>query len=274
MNLDKALQIASGTDVGKVRKHNEDSLAVDAARGLVILADGMGGHNAGEIASGMATNLIKTEIGSALDEHHSFAIDPETGRSEAQDLLRDQITKANSSIYQISQSQSRYSGMGTTLVAALFYDNRVTVAHVGDSRLYRLRGDTLEQLTKDHSLIQEQLDIGVITREEAEHSTNQNLVMRALGVEEEVVPEMHDFDTQPGDLYLLCSDGLTDMVNDDDITGLLKAAGTDLDACAQSLVQRANDNGGRDNVSVVLIRVARDYAASRRFLSKLVARLS
>jgi serine/threonine protein phosphatase PrpC len=268
MNLDQALQIVSETDVGMVRSHNEDSVASDVSRGLVVLADGMGGYNAGEVASGMATTVIVTEMQNVLDQHVSFENDPKTGQSDAQKLLRSHIAKANTSIYQASQSQPQYAGMGTTLVVALFHDNKMTVAHIGDSRLYRMRGEELKQITKDHSLLQEQIDSGLITPEQAKQSANKNLVTRALGIDPAVEPEIHDYDTRPGDIYLLCSDGLCDMVSDEDIGMALQTLGANLKLCAQQLVQMANDNGGRDNVSVILIRVLNDYAAPRGFLAK------
>jgi len=268
MNLEQALQIVSETDPGMVRSHNEDSVASDVSRGLVVLADGMGGYNAGEVASGMATTVIVTEMQNALDRHVSFDVDPKTGQSQAQKLLRDHIAKANTSIYQASQSQPQYAGMGTTLVVALFHDNKMTVAHIGDSRLYRMRAEELKQITKDHSLLQEQIDSGLITPEQAKLSANKNLVTRALGIDPAVDPEIHDYDTLPGDIYLLCSDGLCDMVSDEDICMALQMLGANLKLCAQQLVQMANDNGGRDNVSVILIKVLHAYAAPQGVLAK------
>jgi protein phosphatase len=269
MNLEQALEIASYSDPGMVRSHNEDSIASDASKGLVVLADGMGGYNAGEVASGMATTVLVTELQQLLDDHAPHQLDSESGQSLAQKLLREQIAKTNTSIYQASQSQPQYAGMGTTLVVALFYDNRMTVAHIGDSRLYRLRGEEFRQVTRDHSLLQEQIDSGMITLEQAKLSQNKNLVTRALGIDPAVDPEIHDYETQPGDIYLLCSDGLCDMVGDEDIGMVLHTLGANLKLCAHQLVQMANDNGGRDNVSVILVRVVRDYAAPRGVVAKL-----
>jgi PPM family protein phosphatase len=270
MNISEALEIASGTDPGIVRSNNEDSIASDASRGLVVLADGMGGYNAGEVASGMATTVIMTELQQTLVEHPPYEIDPQTGKMLAQNILANQIARANASVYQASRSQPQYAGMGTTLVVALFYDNRMTVAHVGDSRLYLLRGGVFKQITKDHSLLQEQIDGGIITPEQAKKSANKNLVTRALGVDATVESEIHDYDTLPGDLYLLCSDGLCDMVSDEDIDNALQALGGNLKLCVQQLLQMANDNGGRDNVSVILVRVLREYPAPRGYLSKVL----
>ncbi len=269
MDLSEALEIASGTDPGMVRSNNEDSVAADASKGLVVLADGMGGYNAGEVASGMATTVITTELQQILKSQAPQEVDERTGKRLAEKLLQDQIAKANTSIYQASQSQPQYAGMGTTLVAALFYDNKLSVAHVGDSRMYRQRGSAFTQVTKDHSLLQEQIDSGLITPEQAKSAANKNLVTRALGIDPTVEPEIHEYDAQPGDIYLLCSDGLCDMVNDEDISMALEQLGANLRLCVAQLIQMANDNGGRDNISVILARVKREYPAPRGVVAKL-----
>lgn len=269
MTLSGALEIASCTDPGMVRSHNEDSIASDGDKGLVVLADGMGGYNAGEVASGMATTVIITELQQLLDRNDPYEMDEQSGQVIAHKMLREQIAKANTSIFQASQSQPQYAGMGTTLVVALFYDNRMTVAHIGDSRLYRLRGEDFRQITRDHSLLQEQIDSGVITPQQAKQSQNKNLVTRALGIDPVVEAEIHDHDTQPGDIYLLCSDGLCDMVSDDDIGLALQTLSSNLKLCAQHLVQTANDNGGRDNVSVILVRVLRSFPAPRGVVDRM-----
>lgn len=270
MRITEALQIVSLTHPGMVRAHNEDSVGIEAASGLVLLADGMGGYNAGEVASGIAISVTATEIARYLQ--HASAIDknPETQEELAVSLLSDNIKKANTSIYQASQSQPQYAGMGTTIVAALFYDNRVAVGHVGDSRLYRLRDEKLISVTKDHSLLQEQIDIGMISVEEARYSKNKNLVTRAVGIDEEVEPEVHVYDVLLGDIYLLCSDGLNDMVEDDDIESVLYAMQGNLPLAAEQLIQMANDNGGRDNVSVMLVKVLADFSAPRSVWVKLL----
>jgi protein phosphatase len=158
--------------------------------------------------------------------------------------------------------------MGTTLVVALWHDNKMAVGHIGDSRLYRWRGGTLEQVTRDHSLLQEQIDSGMITKEQARHSQNKNLVTRAVGIDPEVETEVHTYPVQPGDVYLLCSDGLSDMVSDEDIQTTLTSLHSNLPLAAEQLVQQANDNGGRDNVSVILVRVVREFAAHAGLLDK------
>ena len=269
MDLNEALEIVGATDPGMVRSNNEDSIASDVTSGLVVLADGMGGYNAGEVASGMATTVITTELQQLIERQPPYAVEESTGKTQAVKMLRDQIAKANTSIYQASQSQPQYSGMGTTLVVALFYDNRMAVAHVGDSRLYRQRGGDFKQVTKDHSLLQEQIDAGMITPEQAKLSANKNLVTRALGIDPSVEPEIHEYDAMAGDIYLLCSDGLCDMVSDEDIGMALQTLGANLRLCAHQLVQMANDNGGRDNVSVILVRVKHAFPAPKGFAAKL-----
>lgn len=270
MDLSQALQIVSRSDSGMVRSHNEDAVFVNASCGLVILADGMGGYNAGEVASAMATSLLGSELEKILGRSSPYRAGAE-GRINVHPLIEAEIAHANTAIYQSAQSQPQYAGMGTTLVMAVFHDNSITVAHIGDSRLYRYRGGKLMLLTRDHSLLQEQIDSGMITREEARRSQNRNLVTRALGVDPAVEPEIRDYDTLPGDLYLLCSDGLNDMVEDQEIEHALQALGANLELVATQLVQMANDNGGRDNVSVVLIRVLREYLATRNWRDRVLA---
>jgi protein phosphatase len=262
MDLSQALRIVSRSDAGMVRSHNEDAVYTNAACGLAILADGMGGYNAGEVASGMATTLLGSELEKAFQKTPPHQLDA-SGKMHAHNVLEAEIARANTAIYQAAQSQPQYAGMGTTLVMAVFYDNMMTVAHIGDSRLYRLRGEDFQAITRDHSLLQEQIDSGMITPEQARHSQNKNLVTRALGVDPAVEPEIHDYDVQPGDIYLLCSDGLNDMVEDDEIAMTLSALSANLGLCATQLVQMANDNGGRDNVSVILVRVKSAFPIPR-----------
>jgi protein phosphatase len=269
MDLSQNLEIATCTDPGMVRSHNEDSIAADAANGLVVLADGMGGYSAGEVASGMATTVIVTEMRQILANTKLYDVDSGSSEEIAARLVRDQVLKANSSIYQAAQSQAQYAGMGTTLVVCLFYDNRLLVAHLGDSRLYRLRDGEFSQVTRDHSLLQEQIDSGIITPEQAKKAQHKNLVTKALGIDPTVEPEIHEYPTKSGDIFLLCSDGLCDMVEDEDIAMTLQTLGKgNLKLAAQHLVQMANDNGGRDNVSVILVRVLREYPGRRGVMGK------
>jgi len=262
MDLSQVLEIVSRSDPGMVRSHNEDAVHSSAGLGLAILADGMGGYNAGEVASGMVTALLASELEQAFGRPESRLIDKD-GRQSTGGLLEAEITRANSAVYQAAQSQPQYAGMGTTLVMAVFYDNAITVAHIGDSRLYRLRGEEFRQITRDHSLLQEQIDSGMLTVEQARNSQNKNLVTRAVGVDPSVEPEIHEYATLPGDIYLLCSDGLNDMVEDDEIGTTIGMLSANLELAATQLIQMANDNGGRDNVSVILVRVRRAYPAPR-----------
>jgi protein phosphatase len=271
VDLTQALEIATCTDPGMVRSHNEDSIAADAANGLVVLADGMGGYNAGEVASGMATTVIVTEMRRFLTGVKPHDVEKGSSEEVAARLVREQVLTANTSIYEAAQSQPQYAGMGTTLVVCLFYDNRVLVAHLGDSRLYMLRDGKFRQMTRDHSLLQEQIDSGIITAEQAKNAAHKNLVTKALGIDPTVEPEIHEYPTKIGDVYLLCSDGLCDMVEDEDIGMTLQALGGNLKLAAQQLVQMANDNGGRDNVSVILVRVLREYPGVRGVMAKVFA---
>ncbi len=183
-------------------------------------------------------------------------------------VLRDAIHRANKVINQTAQSQPQCEGMGTTLVASLFYDNRVSIAHVGDSRMYRLRANRFEQITMDHSLLQELVDRGFYSQEEAQRSTNRNYVTRALGVEANVEVEIQEIDVQKGDYFLMCSDGLPDMVEDEDIHLTISTFSNDVRTVGEQLIKLTNDNGGRDNVSVVLVRVADSFPAEAGILSK------
>jgi len=263
MDLSSALEISTCTDPGIVRPHNEDSVAADAVTGLVVLADGMGGYNAGEVASGMATTVIKAEVAQILGNVEPHLVDEKTNKVFAELILREQIRKANASIYHAAQSQPQYAGMGTTLVACLFYDNRVMVGHLGDSRLYRLRNKKLRQITRDHSLLQEQIDAGLITPEQAAFSANKNLVTRAVGVEDTVLLETHLHEVQPGDVLLMCSDGLSDMLDDVSISQVLQMHES-LAAAGTALIEAANDAGGKDNISVILMRAAGGSGSTMR----------
>ena len=266
--LSNALEIVVRTDPGLVRGHNEDAVFANPNLGFAILADGMGGYNAGEVASGMATMVLAAELEAALSARPPYEIDRETGQAYGRLCVADKVALTNSAIFNAAQSQPQYAGMGTTLVTALFYDNRVTVAHLGDSRLYRLRGESLVAITRDHSLLQEQIDSGLISPEDARFSQNKNLVLRALGVELCVDAEIHDYPVLPGDIYLLCSDGLNDMVDDEDIQVALQTRAAHLDLAATALIQMANDNGGRDNVSVILVKILREFPAPPGWWSK------
>ena len=269
MTLRGKIDFAELTDTGRVREHNEDAIGTTGDIGLMVLADGMGGYNAGEVASGIAVQIVTnlaTE-GAMREERHG--IDPHSGMMRQSIVLRDAIYRANKIIYQTAQSQSNCEGMGTTIVACMFYDNKISVAHVGDSRAYRMRGGQLDQVTLDHSLLQELVDRGFYSAEEAQRSTNRNYVTRALGVEPTVEVEVHEYEVLPDDLYLLCSDGLCDMVEDDDIHLTISTFNDSLDVVGQQLVDLANDHGGRDNVSVMLAQVKEAFPAKTGLFAKI-----
>jgi protein phosphatase len=222
------------------------------ALGLAVLADGMGGYNAGEVASGIATDLLAQELARDLDRIDSTSHpDPFPLRQ----LLQARINQVNLAIFEAAQTQVGCAGMGTTLVSALFFRGKLTVAHVGDSRAYRWRDAELTQLTRDHSLLQEQIEAGLLTPMQARFSMNRNLVTRAVGVDPTVVAEIGEFDVQVGDILLLCSDGLNDMIADETIGAVMGTSGNNLDQAATRLVELAKESGGRDNVSVILMRV-------------------
>ena len=271
MNIAHSLQSASLTDPGRVRDHNEDCIEARPEIGLYVLADGMGGYNAGEVASGMATSLIADGLMERWEPAQVTRLNRDEAKALSEKLIREQVARANSAVFTTSQNNPECAGMGTTLVVCHFYDNFLSVAHIGDSRLYRLRGETMEQVTRDHSLLQEQLDSGLITPEEAKLSQNKNLVTRALGIDPAVDTELHIYDTEPEDIYLLCSDGLSDMVEDEEIRLTLLTLKTNPSLTVQQLVQAANDNGGRDNISAMLIRVAEPYGVPRGWLARLKA---
>lgn len=253
------------TDPGLARENNEDSIALDEETRLGILADGMGGYNAGEIASGMATTFIKSELGRWLSQAGRTA-----GTRDVRRAMEICVDNANRSIFNAANSNPQYSGMGTTLVLGVFQDARLVLGHIGDSRCYRLRGAELAQITKDHSLLQEQMDAGLITREQAATSTNKNLVTRALGVEDAVLLEVNEHRVEPGDLYMMCSDGLSDMVDDAGIAKIL-AQDAPLEQKVAQLIDAANANGGRDNISV-LVAQANEGQKKRGLISRLLGK--
>ena len=255
MSLKGKLLCVGQTDTGRVREHNEDMIAFDGELGLVVLADGMGGYNAGEVASGIAVKTVFNLIRESIGRENLNLADDKTGMSRPSIILRDAIQRANKIIYQTARSQPHCEGMGTTVVAALFFDDRVSIAHVGDSRIYRVRGGGIEQITLDHSLLQELVDRGFYSPEEAQRASNKNYVTRALGVESNVEVEIQQHPVHKGDIYLLCSDGLSDMVEDDDMVLTVSTFGANLNSVAQHLIQLANDNGGKDNISVVMAQV-------------------
>jgi protein phosphatase len=236
------LRVAGLTDTGLVRALNEDSLDWDAERGLALIADGMGGHNAGEVASRIASENVMTAlrgISAPIDERQLATI----------------INEASGVIYRQAQVQSGCEKMGTTLVVLYVERDRVYIAHVGDSRAYRLRDGQLTRLTEDHSLVRQMLDEGSISKEEARTSRYRNVITRALGVRQTCEPDVVTDDVSAGDVYLLCSDGLTNMVSDDDIRDILDGPQQDLQTVVATLTERAKAAGGDDNISVIVVAI-------------------
>ncbi len=236
-----AWKMAGLTDAGRVREHNEDAIAWDAEQGWAVLADGMGGHHAGEVASAIAVEVIGEQLKGA------DSVD------EAQ-RLQAAVAQANSVIYLQTIGQPRLHTMGTTVVTVSLHGQTLHCAHVGDSRLYRFRDGKLQQLSRDHSLVQELVDEGMIDAEQARSSEQKNVITRALGLEASVEVEMNEDVTAGGDCYLLCSDGLSDRLRDEEIAALL-VDDEALPTVVQNLINAANERGGEDNISIIVIRV-------------------
>jgi serine/threonine protein phosphatase PrpC len=237
------------TDPGLTRDNNEDAYSCDEASGVAVLADGMGGYNAGEVASRMAADIIRSEMARWLAEAGTVASVQDIRRA-----LEICVSNANAEVYRAAHDDTHYSGMGTTLVAGVFRGSDLVIGHIGDSRCYRLRQGELVQITRDHSLLQEQIDAGLLSPEQAALSMNKNLVTRALGVDDAVLLEVHEHRVEAGDLYLMCSDGLSDMIRDPDIARVLQLP-LEPEQRTKALVDTANGHGGRDNITVLLVEV-------------------
>ena len=269
MSLKDKIHITGLTDAGVVRDHNEDSISSNADLGLAVLADGMGGHKGGEVASALAVDTILKSLSESLSNIKTGEIDDETGYSLESMAIEAAIKQANTIIYQASQKNKQYEGMGTTIVVLLFYDNRITIAHVGDSRLYRVRDNHLELMTRDHTLLQELVDRGFYTPEEAQESLNKNLVTRAVGVSPTVDIDLTEDMAAVGDIYLLCSDGLNDMISDDLIEDCIINFKDNLDTVASELINQAKQHGGKDNVSTLLAKVIKPFPTNGNWLSRI-----
>ncbi len=241
------LHIASLSDTGLKRDNNEDSISTNASKGIAILADGMGGYMAGEIASAIAVTTLQERLEEAVDNGFS---DANEGR-----ILSAGIEVANHAIYTAAQGNPMYQHMGTTLVSVLLSEDTIHYAHVGDSRLYRLRENQLTQITADHSLVNELLEKGFYTEEEAANADNKNVITRAMGVKPQVRPDVDSCPAIENDTYLMCSDGLTDLVEDQIITEILINNRDSAHNACEQLVELANNNGGKDNVSVIVMQI-------------------
>ena len=268
MSLKGKILIHGQTDVGTVRDHNEDAIACDENIALAILADGMGGHRGGEMASAITVSTILEYISEKSKVLNTGECDDETGYSTESMAVHEAITQANKNVHDSSEANAQYRGMGTTVVVVLFYDNRFTVAHVGDSRLYRLRDGELEQITRDHSLMQELIDRGFYTPEQARNSLNKNLVTRAVGIDAHVQIDIQEDIALTDDIYLLCSDGVSDMIEDEVIKTALLENSNDLEKAANEIIRLANESGGKDNISALLIKPIKSFPAKNSLFSR------
>ena len=261
----KFIEAAAATDPGNVRQYNEDCIAMDPELGVVAVADGMGGHRAGEVASAMAAQMVLVGLRQRLAELRS-------GTDQHLPLLavEESITQANLAIWGAAHAHAGQLGMGTTLALALFHDNRIVIGHVGDSRVYRLRGGKLQLMTRDDSLLRDQVDAKLISAADAGESHNRSLVTQALGVAEQVAAHVRQVDAVPGDIVLLCSDGLHDLVDYADIELILQELGANVSLAAHLLIQTAKDNGGYDNISAIVARVRKPFPAARGWQRRLL----
>jgi protein phosphatase len=242
------------TDVGQVRTHNEDSILLEPALNLYAVADGMGGHKGGEFASRICLDTMRDYLQMAVKGRAPLVGEVDGSYSEAANLLGSAVRFANQAVFEAAFSKPEWRGMGTTIVAVTVQVAKVSIAHVGDSRAYLLRGRKFKQLTEDHSWVEEQLRAGVMTRDEALFAKGRNVLTRAIGQEESVLVDLDELELQAGDSLLLCSDGLYGMVADEEIAALVSVAKTPDQACRE-LVACANGRGGRDNISVILLSV-------------------
>ncbi len=236
------LRTAASSDVGLRRRGNEDRFAVVPELGLCLVADGMGGHSAGQVASALAAEAVVASLREMAG-----------GSASATEKLRSAIEDANRAIYAASRQRSEYSGMGTTVVALLAEGGRASLAHVGDSRAYRVRDRRIRQLTDDHSIVGELLRRHEISADDAREHPHRHVLTRALGVRGHVQPDLAELTPEAGDVFVLCSDGLTNHVEDQEIAKLALES-PDLDECCEALIELANHRGGEDNTTVVLAR--------------------
>jgi len=266
---------AGRSDAGRKRTGNEDAFCVAPGLGLFVVADGMGGHAAGEVASRLAVDTIERAMGRYLGGMDPALAegDPEADLSPAGKALRGSIRLANRAILEAASARAEYEGMGTTLAAALFRGGAVTLAHIGDSRIYRVRDGAIRQMSRDHSLVQQQVDEGVLTPGAAQGSALRHLITRALGIKAGVEVETAELPSRPGDAWLLCSDGLSDLVEDEEMLEALQAHADPDEAC-RALIDRANYRGGDDNITVLIVRVRAGHgpACSARLRAPFPAR--
>jgi protein phosphatase len=247
---------AAASDRGRVRKDNEDAFLADPALGIFAVADGMGGHAAGEIASRLALKTLQEFLAQAS---RSQEAEPSPNQTAVISLpsafLVNGIRTANQAVFHSSQEKEEYRGMGTTLVAVYFVDSSPVMAHVGDSRLYRIRTKKIDQLTEDHSVIWEQYREGILPKEALSSSPLKNIITRAVGMQPSVDVDVRELEVEKGDLLLLCSDGLSDLVQDEELLKTVRGASGDLNQACRDLIDLANHRGGKDNITVLLIQI-------------------
>ncbi|HVR60685.1 MAG TPA: Stp1/IreP family PP2C-type Ser/Thr phosphatase [Polyangia bacterium] len=249
------VRFAGDTNVGMKRAHNEDSFYLPESERLAIVADGMGGHASGEVASRMAVETISGFFKATQDEQQmTWPFKMDRGHRYDVNRMITAIKLANLKIHEQAQKDPRCHGMGTTVVSTLFLDDAIVVGHVGDSRLYRRRDGSFEQITEDHSLLNDYIKMKHLSPEEIAAFPHKNVIVRALGMKDTVQVDVHVDSPRLGDVYLLCSDGLSGMIGDPQIADLL-AEERDLDVLCERLITMANKNGGLDNITVVAIRV-------------------
>jgi serine/threonine protein phosphatase PrpC len=259
------VQVAGHTDVGCVRTNNEDNFGFDGRYGIYVVCDGMGGAAAGEIASKLAVDTVLTYFREAARNKHYPAVgEPIESMSQRANALASAVQLANGAIFEMGTHHAAQRGMGSTIVAVLMQGNFFSIGHVGDSRIYLIRSGEIQQLTNDHSLVMEQVRRGLITREEAEKSDMQNIIIRALGSESIVQPDVDDLIAMPGDVLLLASDGLTKHVKDEWMLGIIQEAPT-LDRACLDLIDAAKAHGGDDNITCLLIKVVEQPWYKRLF---------
>ncbi|MFW5967103.1 MAG: Stp1/IreP family PP2C-type Ser/Thr phosphatase [Persicimonas sp.] len=242
--------------MGRKRSHNEDDLYMFEEEDLYMVADGMGGHASGEVASEMAVKTIAQFFEeTSADEEITWPYKMEKDRGYQENRLMAGIKLANLRIYETAAQNSAQRGMGTTIVALLLAEGRAYFGHVGDSRIYRLRGDELEQVTEDHSLLNDNIKMKDLSDEEIENFPHKNVIVRALGMKETVQVDVNSEKPQPGDTYMLCSDGLNGMINDEQIRQIMLEYRNDLETCCDKLIEAANENGGNDNCTVAIVQI-------------------
>lgn len=256
---------AAKTDVGRKRQDNEDRFCLEPALGLYVVADGMGGHAAGEVASRLAVETIQEWM-----EKYLRGLDAATGATAAASgsleaaFLASSIQQANRVIFEAAKARPEYAGMGTTIVATLAHGDRFIVAHVGDSRIYRIRGGVIAQLSRDHSFVQQQVDCGSLSPTEAQRSQYRHMITRALGLKESVDVDLGEHAARPDDIILLCSDGLSDLLDDEEILNAVEACGADLERACETMVDRANAKGGDDNITVLTVQARAEHGVAAR----------